>query len=87
MIVQSPVLTYMLNLIYHAESVKTINRQVEPLYIMFQGNLNGLIRSSWRINGSQLMMNVVIPPNTTAEIFISARNAKAVRQTGSRQAA
>jgi len=47
----------------------------------------GLIRSSWKINGSRLAIKVEIPANTTAEIFVPAKNRKAIRPAGGRQSA
>ncbi|MFA7160245.1 MAG: alpha-L-rhamnosidase C-terminal domain-containing protein, partial [Kiritimatiellia bacterium] len=40
----------------------------------------GLIRSSWKISGSRLVIQAEIPANTTAEIHIPAARPDAVRQ-------
>ncbi|MBB3155365.1 alpha-L-rhamnosidase [Paenibacillus endophyticus] len=34
--------------------------------------VRGLVKSSWQISGTQLVLNVIIPPNATAEICIPA---------------
>ena len=46
----------------------------------------GLIRSSWKISGSRLVVQAEIPANTTAEIHIPAAKPDAVRQTEARGA-
>ena len=45
--------------------------------------MNGKIESSWKMEGNKLMMNVVIPVNTTAEIYIPAEELSAIKIDGS----
>jgi len=44
--------------------------------------MNGKIISSWKKKGQKITMNVVIPVNSTAEIFIPAVNAETVKVNG-----
>jgi alpha-L-rhamnosidase len=44
--------------------------------------LHGRILSEWRRDGGQLIMNVTIPPNTTATVFVPARQPGDVREGG-----
>ncbi len=44
--------------------------------------MNGKIISSWKKNGGEITLNVTIPVNTTAEIFIPADNSKTVTVNG-----
>jgi alpha-L-rhamnosidase len=41
----------------------------------------GMIESSWKINGNSVEMDVVIPPNTTARIFVPVSNAGSVKES------
>jgi alpha-L-rhamnosidase len=42
----------------------------------------GMIRTAWKLTTGQLEMEVTIPPNTRAEIWIPARDPGAVREKG-----
>ncbi|MBU1821751.1 MAG: glycoside hydrolase family 78 protein [Bacteroidetes bacterium] len=42
----------------------------------------GLVRSSWKKNGSTLTMDVTVPVNTTAEIYVPATRQDQVRMNG-----
>ena len=45
--------------------------------------MNGKIVSSWKVNDNRLMMDVVIPVNTNAEIYIPAADVNSVSEKGS----
>jgi alpha-L-rhamnosidase len=45
-------------------------------------SMHGRIRSEWRRAASQFELNVTIPPNTTATVYLPARDASAVREGG-----
>ena len=50
-----------------------------------EGELNtvkGLVKVAWRKNSSRLNMNVSIPANTTAIVYLPAKTAKAVTENG-----
>jgi alpha-L-rhamnosidase len=36
-------------------------------------SINGLISSDWKIEGGKLTLNVTIPPNTTATIYVPTK--------------
>ena len=40
----------------------------------------GKIISSWKRDGDKLSMNIVVPPNTTAEITIPAKDVKMITE-------
>lgn len=42
----------------------------------------GRIANSWQRNGDRLRMDVVIPPNTSATVFVPARSAEDVSESG-----
>ena len=42
----------------------------------------GWIRNEWRRTGKKFMMNVTIPPNTTAEVHLPAKDAAAATESG-----
>jgi alpha-L-rhamnosidase len=42
----------------------------------------GLIESAWRVNGKRLLLNVTVPPNTTATIYVPATTADQVTESG-----
>jgi len=42
----------------------------------------GLLSSSWKIDGDKIIMEVEIPANTTATVYVPASNAEAVRENG-----
>ncbi len=42
----------------------------------------GTVTSGWKIEGNQIMMDVEIPANTTATVFIPASNAGAITENG-----
>ncbi|HEX8237515.1 MAG TPA: family 78 glycoside hydrolase catalytic domain [Abditibacteriaceae bacterium] len=42
----------------------------------------GLITSSWKRQGGKLTLNVTIPPNTTATVYVPSRDAALVREGG-----
>ncbi len=44
--------------------------------------LYGRIESSWRRNEKEVAMNVVIPPNTTATIYVPTEDARSVTESG-----
>jgi hypothetical protein len=41
-------------------------------------SVRGLIRSEWRVEGGRFRLNVQIPPNTTATVFVPGANARLV---------
>ena len=41
----------------------------------------GLVSNSWKIDGNQITMDVEIPANTTATVFIPASNADAITES------
>ncbi len=43
-------------------------------------SINGLIATSWRIKGKKLQLDVTIPANTTARIYVPAQNVAAVKE-------
>jgi hypothetical protein len=43
-------------------------------------SIRGKIVSDWKRNGNQFTLNVIIPPNTTAKIFIPAKSVKDVKE-------
>jgi alpha-L-rhamnosidase len=43
----------------------------------------GRIISNWKREGEKLIMEVTIPANTTATIFVPARDAAGVKESGS----
>ena len=45
-------------------------------------SVHGLIVSNWQRKGRQLKMDVAIPPNTTATVYIPAKDAAAVTESG-----
>ena len=45
-------------------------------------SLYGSISSSWKRDGGQFTLDVMIPPNTTATIYVPARNAAQVLESG-----
>lgn len=45
-------------------------------------SVNGLISTAWTNAGSSLNLDVVIPPNTTAQIYVPATNANSVTESG-----
>jgi alpha-L-rhamnosidase len=42
----------------------------------------GRIASAWKRSGNRLTLEVAIPPNTTATIYVPAKDAAAVRESG-----
>jgi alpha-L-rhamnosidase len=42
----------------------------------------GRIESSWQVNGKELSLGVMIPPNTTATVYVPARAVSGVREGG-----
>jgi alpha-L-rhamnosidase len=42
----------------------------------------GTISSHWKANGKQVTLDVVIPPNTTAKVYIPADNANGITESG-----
>ncbi len=44
--------------------------------------MNGKIESSWKLEGKKLIMNVIIPVNTTAEIYIPAAERSSIKLNG-----
>lgn len=45
-------------------------------------SMYGDIMTDWKLEGKKLRLKVVVPPNTTARVFIPARDAESVRDTG-----
>lgn len=45
-------------------------------------SIHGRIVSNWRREGGKLTMEVTVPANTTATVFVSARDAKSVTESG-----
>ena len=45
-------------------------------------SINGRIVSNWAIEGNKMTMNVTIPPNTTATVYVSAKDAARVTESG-----
>jgi alpha-L-rhamnosidase len=45
-------------------------------------SINGLITSSWKTENGRFMLDVVIPANTTAKVYIPAKNAGSVIEDG-----
>jgi len=45
-------------------------------------SINGRILTSWKIEGGVFSLDVVIPPNTTATVYIPAKDAAAVKESG-----
>jgi alpha-L-rhamnosidase len=45
-------------------------------------SIQGRIASDWRVEGGRLTLDVVVPPNTVAEIHVPARNADGVTEGG-----
>ncbi|MFN8006360.1 MAG: family 78 glycoside hydrolase catalytic domain [Terriglobia bacterium] len=45
-------------------------------------SIRGAITSEWKISGSQFEWKMVIPPNTTATVYVPTRDAKSVREGG-----
>ena len=44
--------------------------------------LYGMIRSEWKIEGGHFRWDVVIPPNTTATVYVPAKDAAGVSEGG-----
>ena len=45
-------------------------------------SIHGKIVSDWKIENGQFRLNVVIPANTTADVFVPAASAGAVKESG-----
>jgi alpha-L-rhamnosidase len=45
-------------------------------------SVRGLIAVEWRKDGEQLHLNVTIPANTTALVYVPAKNAESVNESG-----
>ena len=45
-------------------------------------SLYGTIESHWRIQGDAFLWDVAVPPNTTATVYVPARDAEAVNEGG-----
>jgi alpha-L-rhamnosidase len=43
-------------------------------------SIRGRIISEWKRDGSRLILNVTIPPNTSATVFVPARHAEDVNE-------
>ncbi|HTY36842.1 MAG TPA: family 78 glycoside hydrolase catalytic domain [Bacteroidota bacterium] len=46
-------------------------------------SMYGLIKSSWKFSRSRINLDVVIPPNTTAIVYVPTSEAKSVHENGS----
>ena len=44
-------------------------------------SVRGKISSSWKRTGLQLSLNVVIPPNTSATVYVPARDLASIRES------
>lgn len=44
----------------------------------------GLIRSDWRIDDGTFTLNVTVPPNTTATVYMPTTDPRSIRESGSR---
>ncbi len=42
----------------------------------------GKVSNSWKIENGNLLMDVEIPANTTATVFVPAQNADAIKESG-----
>jgi len=42
----------------------------------------GMIRSEWKLDGDQFTWNVTVPANTTATLYVPAKDASAVTEGG-----
>ena len=42
----------------------------------------GTVESGWKISGNDFMLNVVVPPNTTAEVYLPSENKDAITEGG-----
>jgi alpha-L-rhamnosidase len=45
-------------------------------------SINGLIKSSWKKIGNTISMQVIVPVNTTANVFIPTKNANTILENG-----
>ncbi len=45
-------------------------------------SIRGMIRSEWKIDGEQFHLNVTVPANTTATVFIPTGNADSITENG-----
>ena len=45
-------------------------------------SIHGMIMSDWRIEGGTFTLNVTIPPNTKATVFVPARSSGSVTESG-----
>jgi alpha-L-rhamnosidase len=45
-------------------------------------SIRGLIRSSWKLSGGQFSLDVTIPPNTTATVYLPTNDADSIRESG-----
>ena len=45
-------------------------------------SLYGTVSSAWRKDGSRFALDVTVPPNTTATVFVPARSAESVAESG-----
>ena len=46
----------------------------------------GRIVSNWKREGAELTMEVTIPPNTTATVYVPAKDSKSVMESGKQAA-
>jgi alpha-L-rhamnosidase len=47
-------------------------------------SVNGMIVSNWQLKNDTFMLNVIIPANTTAMVYIPAESAKSITESGRR---
>jgi len=45
-------------------------------------SINGRIATSWKNEGNTFSLDVVIPPNTTAAVYVPAKDAASVKESG-----
>jgi alpha-L-rhamnosidase len=42
----------------------------------------GTVSSSWQVQEGKFHWNIVVPPNTTATVFVPAKDSESVRESG-----
>jgi alpha-L-rhamnosidase len=45
-------------------------------------SIRGRIESDWSITGNKLKIDVAIPPNTTATVYVPAKDSRTVKESG-----
>ncbi|MEI8235369.1 MAG: alpha-L-rhamnosidase C-terminal domain-containing protein [Verrucomicrobiota bacterium] len=49
-------------------------------------SIHGRIVSKWKMDAGQVQMDVTIPPNTTATVYVPAKDSKSVTESGKQAA-